>query len=113
MKIEYLQQIEGPYYHVGELVVSELIQHIFLAVVFLDKCIFGEEVFLALAIFRCAVFFCLVWSAKGQIELTFVDLLSLMFFCFMMKWGNEYRDGQRKGQTGNITLYSFQGSGAP
>jgi hypothetical protein len=50
---------------------------------------------------------------KEQIELTFVDLLFFMFFCLMMKWGNGYRDGQRKGQTVNITLYSFQGSGAP
>jgi hypothetical protein len=49
--------------------------------------------------------------AKWQIELMFVDLLSLMFFCFVIKLWNGYRDGQRKGQTGKIiTLYSFQGS---
>jgi hypothetical protein len=44
-------------YHVGELVVSKLIHHIFLAVVFLDDVIRGEEVFLALGIIRCAEFF--------------------------------------------------------
>jgi hypothetical protein len=94
--------------------VSALIGRLCLAVVFLDKCIFGKEVFLPLAIFRCAIFFAMFNLPKEQIELTFVDLLFFMFFCLMMKWGNGYRDGQRKGQTGKIiTLYSFQGSGAP
>jgi hypothetical protein len=37
--------------------VSKLIHHIFLAVVFLDDVIRGEEVFLALGIIRCAEFF--------------------------------------------------------
>ncbi len=43
---------------------SKLIGHIFLAVVFLDDVIRGEEVFLALAIFRSAVLFAVFRLAK-------------------------------------------------
>jgi hypothetical protein len=44
--------------------VSELIGHIFLAVVFVDDVILGEEEFLALGIIRCAVLFAVFVLAK-------------------------------------------------
>jgi hypothetical protein len=55
VEVKVKESIYG--YPVGEFVVCQRIRCVFLAVLFRDDVILGEEVFLALAIFRCAIYF--------------------------------------------------------
>jgi hypothetical protein len=48
--------------------VSKQKGHVFLTVVFVDECIGDEEEFLALGIFRCAVFFALFGLPKDKLN---------------------------------------------